>query len=179
MNRKTTESSSTSKKAKGKETVRAKVLMKRQIYQINKIKAVRILSFSNTIVKTLMTLSPNKRKNSDVFEMMMKNNAQLKLNKMLNDQKQKEINEKKRQEEFKRKKVECAKVAAKVKLPDSTISSKLTANYSKMKEIISLIKDENVALDSAVNEIFKHNRFIRDKTVENEQRIKQLLNYIK
>lgn len=48
-----------------------------------------------------------------------------------------------------------------------------------MKEIISLIKDENVALDSAVNEIFKHNRFIRDKTVENEQRIKQLLNYIK
>lgn len=106
MNRKTTENSSTSKKAKGKETVRAKVLMKRQIYQINKIKAVRILSFSNTIVKTLMTLSPNKRKNSDVFEMMMKNNAQLKLNKMLNDQKQKEINEKKRQEEFKRKKVE-------------------------------------------------------------------------
>jgi hypothetical protein len=58
------------------------------------------------------------------------------------------------------------------------MNSKLVKNYEIIKEIVDLIKEENMALDTAVNELFTHSRFIRDKTIENEKNLKQLLNQV-
>ena len=110
--------------------------------------------------------------------MMLKNNMMRKIIKINQEKKQKLEEDKKREIEKQKTKINSANVAPSVKLPGSTIQSKLTENYGKIKEIMSLLKEENSALDQAVNEIFKHNRFIRDKTVENERRLKQILSQV-
>ena len=121
----------------------------------------------NTFIFLIYILAPNdsKRRGSDVFGVLLKNRLANLLNKAKEEEK---IEEKKEPE----------KVVPIIPLPPASTESKLYKNYSVISEIIDLIKEENVALDSAVEEIFKHNRFIRDKAIENEKRIKQLLNYV-
>ena len=44
-------------------------------------------------------------------------------------------------------------VSSVLPLPPPSMTSNLVKNYGTFKEIVELIKDENVALDKAVNEV--------------------------
>jgi hypothetical protein len=112
------------------------------------------------------------RRNSSVFETMFKNNMADFLIKIRENKKKKEGMLKQKQ------KLEANKHKTGKPLPPATTDSKLVKNYEVIMEIIDLVKEENVALDKAVNEIFNHNRFIRDKAIENEKKMKVLLNNI-
>ncbi|CAI2370128.1 unnamed protein product [Moneuplotes crassus] len=119
------------------------------------------------------------RRTSDVFEDMLQNRMVA----FLNDLKEKK---KKQQDEKTRKLKELEKVKtnpgmSNYQLPPSTIDEKhkkLLKNYGTIKEIVDLVKEENVALSQAISELYNHNKFIRDKTIENEEKIKRLLNKI-
>ena len=111
-----------------------------------------------------MSITNNRRRGSDIFGTLLKNRVSNLANKI----KEEKVEVQK----------ESPKVALAIPLPPASTESKLFKNYAAISEIIDLIKEENTALDSAVNEIFNHNRFIRDKANENERRIKQLLNYV-
>ena len=72
-------------------------------------------------------------------------------------------------------KLESAIVSPPIPLPPLTTSAQLAQNYDTIKDIIELLQDENSALDTAVNELFKHNSFIKSKSIENEQKLLRLL----
>jgi hypothetical protein len=75
-------------------------------------------------------------------------------------------------------KLQAAIVSPPIPLPPSATTTEIAQNYETIKDIIELLKEENSALDTAVNELFKHNTFIKSKSVENEQKLLRLLSSV-
>jgi hypothetical protein len=75
-------------------------------------------------------------------------------------------------------KLQAAIFSPPIPLPPSATTTEIAQNYETIKDIIELLKEENSALDTAVNELFKHNTFIKSKSVENEQKLLRLLSSV-
>eukprot|EP00345_Euplotes_harpa_P008198 CAMPEP_0168355470 /NCGR_PEP_ID=MMETSP0213-20121227/24570_1 /TAXON_ID=151035 /ORGANISM="Euplotes harpa, Strain FSP1.4" /LENGTH=487 /DNA_ID=CAMNT_0008367687 /DNA_START=1477 /DNA_END=2940 /DNA_ORIENTATION=+ len=116
------------------------------------------------------------RRGSDIFNTLLKNRLSNLNAKVKEEQKKKQELENKIKKE--KEHLETQKVAPVSDLPIPSTESKLAKNYDVIKEIIGLIQEENNALNEAVESIYNHNRFIRDKAIDNERKLKQLLSLV-